>query len=165
MARLPAATSAQIADAADLNERYVREWLGGLTVAGIIDHDPAGALYRLPEHRAAMLTRAAGPDNLAAVAQFIPLLAEVEQRVIECFRNGGGRSYAEYPRFHKLMAEESGAVFDAALVDGILPLAPGVVDRLRAGALLADIGCGSGHAVNVLARAFPPAGSSASILR
>lgn len=155
LSRLPAATSTQIADAAGLDERYVREWLGGLTAAQIIDHDALDAAYRLPAHRAAVLTRAAGTANLASIAQFIPLLAEVEQRVIECFRFGGGLSYSDYPRFHALMAEESGAVFDAALVDGILPLAPGLVDTLRAGARVADIGCGSGHAVNVMAHAFP----------
>ena len=102
-----------------------------------------------------MLTHAAGPDNLARVAQFIPLLGEVEQRIIGCFRTGGGLPYSEYPRFHTLMAEMSGEVFDAALVDVILPLADGLPERLRAGADVADIGCGSGHAINVMAAAFP----------
>jgi 2-polyprenyl-3-methyl-5-hydroxy-6-metoxy-1,4-benzoquinol methylase len=53
------------------------------------------------------------------------------------------------------MAEQSGEVFDAALVDVILPLVDGLPDRLRAGADVADIGCGSGHAINVMAQAFP----------
>ena len=102
-----------------------------------------------------MLTRAAGPDNLARVAQFIPLLGEVEQKIIGCFHNGGGLPYSDYPRFHTLMAEESGEVFDAALVDVILPLVDGLPERLLAGVDVADIGCGSGHAVNVMAKAFP----------
>jgi SAM-dependent methyltransferase len=155
MAELPPATSAQIADAAGLNERYVREWLGGVVTCRVVDYDPASQTYSLPRHRAAVLTRAAGPDNLSRVAQFIPLLAEVEQKIIGCFRSGGGLSYSEYPRFHKLMAEESGEVFDAALIDVILPMAEGLPDRLRAGADVADIGCGSGHAINVMAQAFP----------
>ena len=46
-------------------------------------------------------------------------------------------------------------MFDAALVDGILPLVGGLPERLLAGADVADIGCGSGHAVNVMAQAFP----------
>ena len=155
MAELPPATSAQIADAADLSERYVREWLGGLVAGRVIDFDAAAATYFLPRHHAAALTRAAGPDNLARVAQFIPLLGEVEQKIIGCFHNGGGLPYSDYPRFHTLMAEESGEVFDAALVDGILPLVGGLPERLLAGADVADIGCGSGHAVNVMAQAFP----------
>jgi SAM-dependent methyltransferase len=155
LAALPPATSVQVADAAGLDERYVREWLGGVTVAGIVDYDAATRTYRLPAERAAVLVRAAGPHNLARVAQFIPLLAEVEQKVIGCFRTGGGLSYADYPRFHRLMAEQSGEVFDAALVDVVLPLVEGLPERLRAGIDVADIGCGSGHAVNVMAAAFP----------
>lgn len=155
LVELPPATSSQIADAAGLNERYVREWLGGVVAGRIVDYDPAGQTYSLPPHRAAVLTRAAGPDNLSRVAQFIPLLGEVEQKIIDCFQNGGGLSYSEYPRFHKLMAEESGEVFDAALVDVILPMADSLPERLRAGADVADIGCGSGHAINVMAQAFP----------
>lgn len=155
LAALPPATSAQIADAAGLNERYVREWLDGVVCGGIVDYDATAQTYALPGHRAAALTRAAGPDNLARVAQFIPLLGEVEQKVIECFVNGGGLSYAEYPRFHTLMAEDSGEVFDAALVDVILPMVDGLPERLGSGADVADFGCGSGHAVNVMAGAFP----------
>ena len=155
LAELPPATSAQIADAVGLNERYVREWLGGVVTCRVVDYDPASQTYSLPRHRAAVLTRAAGPDNLARVAQFIPMLGEVEQKIIGCFHGGGGLSYSEYPRFHKVMAEESGEVFDAALVDVILPMADGLPDRLRAGVDVADIGCGSGHAINVMAEAFP----------
>jgi Methyltransferase domain len=155
MAEQPSATSPQIADAAGLNERYVREWLGGMTTAQVVEYDADGATYTLPPARAALLTRAAGSDNLARTAQFIPMMGEVEQKIIGCFRAGGGLSYSEYPRFHALMAEESGEVFDASLVDAILPMAEGLPDRLRAGAEVADFGCGSGHAVNVMAQAFP----------
>jgi ubiquinone/menaquinone biosynthesis C-methylase UbiE len=155
MAELPPATSVQIADAAGLNERYVREWLGGVVAGRVVEYDPTGQTYSLPRDRAAVLTRAAGPDNLARVAQFIPLLGEVEQKVIGCFHAGGGLSYSEYPRFHTLMAQQSGEVFDAALVDAILPMADGLPDRLRSGVDVADIGCGSGHAINVMAQAFP----------
>ncbi|GFG68950.1 class I SAM-dependent methyltransferase [Mycolicibacter senuensis] len=155
MVALPApATSVQIADAAGLSERYVREWLGGMTVAGVVDYHPATATYRLPEHRAAVLTRAAGPANLARVAQYIALLGEVEQQVLSCFRDGGGLAYSEYPRFHTVMAERSGEVFDTALVEVVLPLVEGLPQRLRAGADVADFGCGSGHAVNVMAQEF-----------
>jgi 2-polyprenyl-3-methyl-5-hydroxy-6-metoxy-1,4-benzoquinol methylase len=155
LADLPPATSSQIADAAGLDERYVREWLGGVVSGQIVDYDPATQTYSLPNHRAAVLTHAAGPDNLARVAQFIPLLGEVEQKIIGCFHNGGGLPYSDYPRFHTLMAEMSGQVFDAALIDVILPMAEGLTEQLRAGADVADIGTGSGHAINVMASAFP----------
>lgn len=155
MAGLPPSTSAQIAEAAGLNERYVREWLGGMASGQVVDYDAATQTYSLPSDRAAVLTRAAGPDNLARVAQFVSLIGEVEQPILGCFKNGGGLPYSAYPRFHKVMAEMSGEVFDAALVDVILPMAEGLPELLRAGADVADIGTGSGHAINVMAKAFP----------
>jgi len=155
MAGLSSATSAQIAEAAGLDERYVREWLGGMTTGHVVHYDPDSGTYSLPAHRAGVLTRAAGQHNLALAAMFIPLLGEVEQKIIDCFRQGGGLHYSEYPRFHMLMAEQSAAVYDNALVDVVLPLVDGLVERLRAGADVADLGCGSGHAINLMAQAFP----------
>ncbi len=155
LAELPPATSEQIADAAGLDERYVREWLGGVVTSHVVGYDPATRTYSLPRHRAAVLTRAAGPDNLARIAQFVSLIGEVEQKIVGCFKRGGGLSYSDYPRFHQLMAEMNGEVFDAALIDTILPMAEGLPERLREGADVADIGTGSGHAINVMAKAFP----------
>jgi SAM-dependent methyltransferase len=155
MAVLAPATSAEIASIAGLDERYVREWLGGVVCASIVDYDPEKRTYHLPSHHAPALTRAGGPDNVAKLAPYIALLGEVEQQIIGCFRNGGGLSYDAYPRFHALQAEESGAVFDAALVSAILPLVDGLPDRLRAGIDVADFGCGSGRAINLMAQAFP----------
>ena len=155
MAGLQPATSMQIAEAAGLNERYVREWLAGMTTGHVVDYDAAAGTYSLPAHRAGVLTRAAGPDNLALVALFVPQLGEVEQKIVGCFRAGGGLPYSEFPRFHTLMAEMSAAVFDAALIDVVLPLVDGLPERLRSGADVADFGCGSGHAINLMAQAFP----------
>ena len=155
VARVGPATSAQIAAAADLSERYVREWLGGMTAGRILDYDAAAQTYALPQHRAGVLTRAAGSKNIARVAQFIPALADAEQKIIGCFRAGGGLPYSEYPRFHSLMAEVSNAVFDDALIDTVLPLVDGLVGRLQSGADVADFGCGSGHAINLMAQSFP----------
>lgn len=155
MAGMPPATSEEIARAADLNERYVREWLGAMVVGGIVDYEPGRRTYALPPEHAASLTRAAGPDNLARIAQDFGMMGEVEQQVLEAFRTGRGLPYSAYPRFQSLQAEESGEVFDLALVNGIVPLVPGLTERLRAGIAVLDIGTGHGHAVNVLARAFP----------
>jgi len=122
MASLASATSTEIASAAGLDERYVREWLGGMVCAAIIDYDSTTHTYHLPAHHASALTRAGGPDNVAKMAQYIALLGEVEQRIVGCFRNGGGLPYDAFPRFHALRAEESREVVDAALITTILPL-------------------------------------------
>ncbi|MCV7249298.1 methyltransferase domain-containing protein [Mycobacterium koreense] len=172
LAVLPWATSAEVAEAAGLDERYVREWLAGMVTAGVIEFRATGAsdaaaqtaesvgntgepgAYALPAHRAAVLTGAAGGRNLAALSQYIPMLADVEQPVIECFRRGGGVPYSQYPRFHTVAAERSRQVFDTVLVAEVLPLVDGLPERLAQGIDVADIGCGSGHAVNLMAQAF-----------
>ncbi len=155
MASLPPSTSRQIADAAGLDERYVREWLAAMTTGGFVDHDPTALTFVLPPQRAAWLTRAAGPENLAVQTQYVGLLAQVEDQVVNCFRSGGGVPYAEFPKFQAIMAEDSGIVHDATLVDITLPLVPGLPERLQQGIDVADIGCGSGHAINLMAEAFP----------
>lgn len=155
LANLSPSTSQHIADAAGLNERYVREWLGAMATARFVEYDPATGTYSLPPEHAAFLTRAASPNNLAVTAQFIPILATIEEQVIECFYNGGGVPYSAYNRFHQVMAEESGQTVVAALTDAILPLIPGLTAALEQGIDVLDVGCGSGRALNEMATRFP----------
>jgi SAM-dependent methyltransferase len=155
MAAMPAATSAEIASRASLDERYVREWLAVMTTGQIVEHEGASEAYSLPADHARWLTRAAGMNNLATGMQYIGLMALVEDQIVDCFRHGGGVPYSAFPRFQAVMAEDSGAAHDATLIDVTLPLIPGLTGRLRQGIDVADIGCGSGHAVNLMAEAFP----------
>lgn len=155
MASLPPSTSARIAAAANRNERYVREWLGAMVTGQIVEYDPTSQTYTLPSEHVGALTRAAGPNNLAAQAQYIAMMGMVEPQILDAFSHGGGVSYSQYGRFTHLMREESGAVLDVSLLEVTLPMVSGLVDRLKAGIDVLDIGCGSGHAVNLMARAFP----------
>ncbi len=155
MASLPPSTSGQIASAAVLNERYVREWLHAMVTGGIVEHEPEDETYRLPQEHAAFLTRAASPDNIAVTTQFIPLLGSVEDGIVESFKHGGGVPYSAFSRFHEVMAEDSGQTVVAALTDHILPLVPGLTERLEDGIDVLDVGCGSGRALNLMARKFP----------
>ena len=131
MSGLSPSTSAQIAEAANLNERYVREWLAAMSVGKIVEYDPEDETYQLPPEHAAWLTRAASPNNFAVTAQFIPLISSVEDGIVESFRNGGGLPYSAFPRFHEAMAEHSGQTVVATLTDHILPLVPGLTGRLE----------------------------------
>lgn len=154
MATLPPSSSTEIASYAGLNERYVREALGALTMAQIVEYDASGKTYHLPAEHAAFLTRAAGPNNMATMSQFTALMGQVEDKVLDAFQRGGGVPYSAYDTFQKLMAEESAQVVDATLIDVTVPLT-GLVDRLRSGIDVLDVGCGSGHAINVMSRAYP----------
>ncbi len=155
LAELPPSSSDEIANAAKLDERYVREWLGAMVTGRIIDYDSRAHTYVLPAEHAASLTRSAGADNLASIAQYVPILASVEQPLLDCFRNGGGLAYSYFPRFQTVQAEETTHVFDATLVQRTLPLVQGLIEKLEDGIAVADIGTGSGHAINVMAQAFP----------
>jgi SAM-dependent methyltransferase len=155
LAEMDAATSEELASAARLNERYVREWLGAMTTGRVVDYDPATKTYRLPAEHASWLTRAASPDNLAVEAQWITTLSAVEDDILECFHEGGGVPYERFTRFHEVMAEESAQTVLSVLFSHILPLVPGMVERMDEGASLLDLGCGRGRALLMLAERFP----------
>jgi SAM-dependent methyltransferase len=155
MRRLDFATSAAIAEEAGLQERYVREWLGAMVTGAIVEYDAGAGRYRLPPEHAAALCREARPHNLAATAQWIPLLARVEDEVLACFERGGGVPYGAYDRFHQVMAEDSDQTVVAALFDAVLPLVPGLPAALERGIDALDVGCGSGRVVHALAARFP----------
>ncbi|NJN85942.1 MAG: class I SAM-dependent methyltransferase [Leptolyngbyaceae cyanobacterium SL_7_1] len=155
LAELPPSTSQQIADAAGLNERYVREWLGAMVTGRVVEYDPIAQTYTLPPEHAALLTRAVASDNIAVFAQYIPLLGAVEEQIVDCFYKGGGVPYSEYKRFHAVMAEDSGQSVVSALFDHVLPLIPGLTEALQQGIDVLDVGCGSGRALNKMAEAFP----------
>lgn len=154
MAGAPAMDSDTLAAKSGLNERYVREWLGAMTAAELVSMDPKSSTYTLPAVHAARLTNA-GDVNLGIYAQFIPMLGQVEDDVLHCLRHGGGVPYDRYPRFHSIMAEDSGQTVLAALFDDILPLAPELPARLEAGIRVMDAGCGRGKALLKMAERFP----------
>jgi 2-polyprenyl-3-methyl-5-hydroxy-6-metoxy-1,4-benzoquinol methylase len=155
MAEVPPATSQEIAGRANLNERYVREWLGAMVTGRIVNYDAVDNTYELPADHAALLTRSAKPVNFAATMQWLAVLGSVEEKIVDCFHNGGGVPYEAFHRFHEVMAEESAQTVVAALTDYILPLAPGLVDKLESGIDVLDIGCGSGRAACRMAAEFP----------
>jgi hypothetical protein len=133
MAKIDPATSEQIARAARLNERYVREWLGAMAAGGIVEHYPVNGTYYLPSEHSASLTRAAAPVNIASTMQFVPLIGAVEDQIVECFINGGAPPYSSHPRFQVALAGENvvgAAPALSAIIDSILPLVPGMAEAI-----------------------------------
>ena len=149
------ATSEELAARAGLQERYVREWLGAMVTGGIVDYDPRSCTYTLPAEHAACLS-GSGASNLAALAQINTHLGKHLHQVATAFREGGGVPYAEFrPEFTDVMDAAGRGTYGELLVDAWLPLAPGLVDRLTAGARVVDIGCGTGYALILMGKAFP----------
>lgn len=154
IAQLKPSTSQEISQATKLNERYIREWLGAMVTGNIIEYDSLTEKYFLPKEHSAFLTRKSGIDNLAVLAQYVSLMGNVEDKIVECFRNGGGLPYSEYPKFQELQAEETARIFDSKLTNQILPLIPEIDNRLNDGIKVLDIGCGRGRAINLMGKAF-----------
>lgn len=148
-------TSAEIAEASGLAERYVREWLATMTVAGIVDYQPQDAAYCLPAEHAACLTRQAPLGNLAVYAQHVAMLGKIEERTMHIMETGEGTGYGDYPCFHQIMGEDSGQTVTAGLFDHVLPLAPELDTRLADGIDVLDAGCGRGSALIAMARRYP----------
>jgi 2-polyprenyl-3-methyl-5-hydroxy-6-metoxy-1,4-benzoquinol methylase len=151
----PPMTSQALASKAGLNERYVREWLGAMVTAGVVEVDPEELTFRLPAEHAAFSTRVAGADNMAVFTQYIAVLGGVEDAIVECFKRGGGVPYDRFPRFHDVMAEDSGQSVVSSLESHILPLVPGLADELTRGVRVLDVGCGRGRIMIRLAESFP----------
>ena len=89
------------------------------------------------------------------MAEFLSQMGMVEDGIVEAFEKGGGVPYSGFPKFQRQMAALSAQIFDATLIEVTLPLVAGLSDRLRAGIDVADVGCGQGHAINLMAKAFP----------
>ncbi len=148
-------TSEEVAEATGLNERYIREWLAGMLVGRIVQHDSSTGKYQLPVEHGRLLSRKSPADNMAVFAQYLPTLAQVEDQVVDCFRHGGGVPYEAFPRFHDVMAEDSGQSVVPVIATEIVALFPGLKDRLIDGIEVLDIGCGRGRALMQLAAAYP----------
>lgn len=149
------ATSEDIAERAGLHERYVREWLGGMATAGIVDYDAERGVFTLPAEHAVCLTGTSS-RNLAPGAQFLTMLAPHVAGVAQCFRDGGGVPYSEFmPDFTEVADASWRLLYDGLLVKGFLPAVKGLPERLEDGIRVADLGCGTGHAVNVMAKRYP----------
>lgn len=155
MSGMPPATSHAIAESGGFDERYVREWLAAMVAGEFVEYNRAEGTYILPPEHAVILTRDSGRENAAVGTQYVSLFGGVEDRIVDCFKNGGGVSYAEFGRIHEVVAEDSAQSVLPALVDRILPLVPGIVPRLEIGIDVLEVGCGSGRALNLLAKRFP----------
>ena len=155
LSTMPPSTVEEISKKANLNQRYVKEWLGTMVTGRIVDYDSSNSTFNLPKEKAQFLTREDNLYNFSASMQWIPVLAQVEDKIVECFHCGGGVPYSSYNRFHEVMAEESYQTVVVGLIDHILPLVPGLIGRLEEGINVLDIGCGRGKAVNTIAQKFP----------
>jgi 2-polyprenyl-3-methyl-5-hydroxy-6-metoxy-1,4-benzoquinol methylase len=150
------ATSRELAERTHLDERYVREWLGGMAAACYLEYDPDSRRYNLPPHHEPVLAEESGPAFFgAAFFNFSTNFGESFHRLLEAFRSGEGVPQQTYQEAPVAIERFTAPWFEHMLVPVWLPAMPDVQAMLERGASVCDIGCGQGRAVIRLAQAFP----------
>lgn len=150
------ATSAEVAKRTGTNERYVREWLGGMTTAKYLEYDASTHRFSLPAEHAAALAAEGGPFFFGGAYEVIPALVAVIDQVTDSFRHGGGVRQANYPSaMWNGMERFTASWFNNLLLQQWIPAMPVVQSKLQRGVRVADVGCGRGRALIKLAQAFP----------
>lgn len=151
------ALPADVAREAGVGERYVREWLAAQAAGGYVTYDPASQRFSLTEEQAFVL---ADPNGMQAAAAFlVPVAAAMNiDRIVEAVRAGEGFPWhAHDPALFEGTERFFRPGYVANLVSSWIPALDGVEDRLRAGAQVADVGCGHGSSTLLLAAAYPAA--------
>jgi SAM-dependent methyltransferase len=163
LAGRPALTSAELAAAGGVHERYAREWLEQQTVSGILEAENPDApdderRYRLPPGHDEALVDESSLDFMAPLAQGVVGCTPALEAVLEAFRSGAGVSYATYGAdAHESQARGTRPLYERLLTSQWLPAVPAVHTRLRADppARIADVACGHGHSTLAIARGYP----------
>ncbi|MEO1160548.1 MAG: class I SAM-dependent methyltransferase [Pseudomonadota bacterium] len=156
MANAGPLTASELAARTGCAERYVAEWLNSQVAGEYVDYHVDNGTYELPPEKAYVLA-----DDTSPV--FIPNAWNVpvsmwfdEQRALDAFRSGAGVAWGDHDeRLYCGVAAFYRNAYKGSLVSEWLPSLDGVVDKLKSGAKVADIGCGHGHSTVLMAEAFP----------
>ena len=152
------ATSQVMADRTGLNERYLREWIYGMSLAGYLDFDKSSREVSMPEAHIPALVDVGGPLYQGGLFKMFTGFMQPYEDLIESFQKGGGIDYNAYPEdFWKGLEHNSCVRYKNLLVSQWLPEMPDVQAKLANGGTFADFGCGAGRSSIELAKAFPKA--------
>lgn len=145
-------TPGELAEKTKTNERYVREWLNANAASGYVTYDPATQRYRLPDEQAFALTTL----DLPGAFQIISACIKDEPKITQAFRTGAGVGWHEHDTCLFVGTERFFRPnYANNLITAWLPALDGVVEKLKAGGKVADVGCGHGSSTLLMARAFP----------
>jgi len=149
-------TPAQLAERTGCRERYLREWLCQQAASGYVTYDPASGAFTLPPEQALALAVDDSPVFVPGAFQLLASMIKDEPHITERFRSGEGMGWHEHD--HDLFEGTERFFrpgYNAHLVAEWLPALTGVVDKLKDGGRVADIGCGHGVSTILMAQAFP----------
>jgi SAM-dependent methyltransferase len=149
-------SSAELAERTGTSERYVREWLNAQAAGGYVEYDPDSGRYTLPPEQTMALTDESSPAYLPGFFE-IALGSVIDSpRITEAARTGAGIGWGDHVHeVHEGCERFFRPGYNAHLVEAWLPALDGVVEKLQAGARVADVGCGHGASTILMAQAFP----------
>src|SRR6185437_10668192 len=149
-------TAAELAAKKGLTARYVREWALAQAANGYVDYDGASDRFSLSPEQAMIFTVKDSPVYMEGAFDIVAAMIEGEPKVERAFREGGGVTWGDSAG---CLFCATGAFFRPGYVNNIvqawLPALDGAVDKLKAGAKVADVGCGVGFSTLLMAQAFP----------
>lgn len=149
-------TCEELAAAANVHQRYLREWLAHQAASHYLTYDPATAKFTLPPEQAMMFAVEDSPVAMMGAFDGVVAWADAQPRVQAAFRTGSGVAWGDYgPCLFCSTARFFRPGYVNNLVQNWLPALAGVTDKLAAGATVADIGCGHGWSTVIMAQAFP----------
>jgi ubiquinone/menaquinone biosynthesis C-methylase UbiE len=149
-------STAEVAARSGVAEPYAREWLKHQAVSGYVGYDPATERFELPAAAAAVLADDAQSGLVDGFASMLASMTSDNVLVAEAFRTGAGVGWHQRQAEHwRGMDLVTRAAVVPALVAEWIPALDGISARLRAGATVADVGCGYGAALIALAQAYP----------
>jgi SAM-dependent methyltransferase len=151
-----ALTSAELAQRTGTNERYVREWLGNQGASGYVQYDAAAGKWSMTAEQALCLADPNGPVDLPGAYNIVEATFHALDRTLENFKSGKGMEWGEHhPCLFHGTERFFRAGYNANLIGSWLPALDGVVDKLRKGARVADVGCGHGASTILMAKTYP----------
>ena len=149
-------TPAELAQKTNTNERYVREWLVNQAAGGYVEYDAAHARYSLSPEQAVALTDEQSPFYVGGGFFVVKAMTQAVERIEDYFRNGGGMLWGEHHSDLFIGTERFFRPgYRAFLVSTWIPALDGVEEKLKAGAKVADVGCGHGASTIIMAQAYP----------
>jgi SAM-dependent methyltransferase len=149
-------SSREVAKRANCTERYVREWLNSQVAGGYVVYHAISDTYELTPEQAFVLADENSPVFIPNAWAVPASMWADEDKAVEAFRTGKGIPWGDHNgRLYCGVAAFYRNAYRASLVSEWLPALDGVVEKLDAGGLVADIGCGHGHSTVLMAEAFP----------